>query len=73
MRKSLLLWMYYVQGQTEREPRDEYMRLKLNDNRDNVASMLKKLLRLKGSYTTSNDILNSGCWCQLLSPGNDLI
>ena len=38
------------------------------DNRDNVANMLRKLLRLEGLDLAYNDILASGCWLQLLNP-----
>ena len=44
-------------------------RLKVQDNRDNVANMLKKLLKVRGFTDFSHvDLLQTGCWCQLLSP-----
>ena len=42
---------------------------KVYDNRDNVQAMLKKLLkqRMDNHSLTAEDMLSSGCWCQLLT------
>ena len=42
---------------------------KVYDNRDNVQAMLKKLLkqRMDNHALTAEEMLSSGCWCQLLT------
>lgn len=64
----ILLLSSSTVGQKIKLRSDGSERIKAMDNRDNVANMLRKLLRLEGLDLAYNDILASGCWLQLLNP-----
>ena len=73
-REGLWLLLFSSQANSQKSEKikvrsDGQERLKAQDNRDNVGNMLKKLLRVRGETDiTQFDILQTGCWCQLLSP-----
>ena len=70
-RRGLLVLLFapLTLGQNKIKLRsDGTERIKVQDNRDNVAIMLRKLLRLNGHDIDFADMLQFGCWLQLLNP-----